>query len=150
MLQDKLVSTRMHPIQARLTPHISALTELTIVLDLDIHGQQNFCHGKDALNDYPVDQDWVHIMSWAHMAGQATGQVAVSFCKIWNGFHDHGIDHPYIGGTPFAIHHASTSYCPWIQFGLVRQSLSTWLYSLCKICRHHAQVVWICLCRKRC
>jgi hypothetical protein len=62
----------MHPIQARLTPHISALTELTIVLDLDIHGQQNFCHGKDALNDYPVDQDWVHIMSWAHMAGQAT------------------------------------------------------------------------------
>lgn len=63
----------MHPIQARLTPHISALTELTIVLDLDIHGQQNFCHGKDALNDYPVDQDWVHIMSWAHMAGQATG-----------------------------------------------------------------------------
>jgi hypothetical protein len=53
----------------RLTPCIAALTELTIILDLAIHGQQNFCHGKDALNDYPIDQDWVCIMSWAHMHG---------------------------------------------------------------------------------
>lgn len=112
----------------RLTPRIAALTKLTTVLNLDIQGQQNFCHGEDALKDYPVDQDWVRVMSWAHMAEQRGPSVVYD---VWNGFHDYVIDHPYIGGTitNFAYRHASTTYSPWIPVGLVGQSLST-----CNLC----------------
>jgi len=112
----------------RLTPRMAAEHNLVTVLNLDVHGQQNFCHGEDSMDDYPVDLDWVRVMSWSHMAEQRGPSAAYD---TWNGFDSQVIESPYMGGTltNFAHRHAGKSESPWIPVGLNGLSLES-----CDLC----------------